>query len=172
MKQIQCSKQNLWMNWWSKKAITELMKQNHKTCSKQNHIQSHNPLCPHSLYGTPITDSELHHRFSQGQWGSHGECGGGLHSEQGRWVGATRFTRQAGAVRFLAASELNRSLSLSQTSSLFLSRTQRQLWICFNLILESFFFFWFRECRDKLLDFFIALRREIKDEDLLAQCRH
>ena len=107
--------------------------------------QSHNPLCPHSLYGTPITDSELHHRFSQRQWGSHGEGGGGLHSEQGRRVGATRFTRQAGVVRFLATGELSRSLSLSlslsQTSSLFLSRTQRQLWICFNLILESFFFF-------------------------------
>ena len=27
-------------------------------------------------------------------------------------------------------------------------------------------------CRDKLLDFFIALRREIEDEDLLTQCGH
>lgn len=27
-------------------------------------------------------------------------------------------------------------------------------------------------CREKLLDFFIALRREIEDEDLLTQCGH
>ena len=27
----------------------------------------------HNLYGTPITDLELHHWFSQGRWGSHGE---------------------------------------------------------------------------------------------------
>ena len=114
MKQIQCSKQNLLMNWWSK-IISQ--------CSKQNHIQSHNPLCPHSLYGTPITDSELHHRFSQRQWGSHGEGGGGLHSEQGRRVGATRFTRQAGVVRFLATGELSRSLSLSLSLSLKLAHS-------------------------------------------------
>lgn len=27
-------------------------------------------------------------------------------------------------------------------------------------------------CREKLLDFFIALRREIEDEDFLTQCGH
>lgn len=27
-------------------------------------------------------------------------------------------------------------------------------------------------CQEKLLDFFIALRREIEDEDFLTQCRH
>ena len=156
------------------------MKQNHKPMFKaKSYTKPYPPLSSqsswhtHHWFRTPSSIQSRVVRFTRRGWWWFTQRTGATRSR----AGATRFTLQAGAAS--RGDEVPRrwwtqslSLSLSQTGSFFLSRTQRQLWICFNLILKSFFFFWFRECRDKLLDFFIALWREIKDEDLLAYCRH
>ena len=161
------------------------MKQNHKPMFKaKSYTKPYPPLSSqsswhtHHWFRTPSSIQSRAVRFTRRGWWWFTQRTGATRSR----AGATRFTLQAGAAS--RGSEQGRWGSSPLVNSVALSLSLKPAhsfcrglkgscgFVSIWFLNPFFFFFWFRECRDKLLDFFIALWREIKDEDLLAYCRH